>query len=116
MDDVMRWLWVQARQARRRDPGTVDRPYGSDDVVEALAAVSGDRAWAERLIADYVIGRSVMDYPRLLALAGFVVTKRASGEASLGPDPDRALGRPAAARRTGSAGLSGRRGRPRRGR
>ena len=87
LDDVMRWLWVTHGKAGGARPGTVDRPYGSDDVIEALAAVSGDRGWAERVIADYVVGRKVMDYPRLLALAGFVVTRRAPGEASLGPIP-----------------------------
>jgi predicted metalloprotease with PDZ domain len=87
LDDVMRWLWVRHGKPGGAHPGTVDRPYGSGDVNDALAAVTGDREWADRLIADYVTGRRVMDYGRLLALAGFVVTRRSTGEASLGLIP-----------------------------
>ena len=87
LDDVMRWLWVRYGKPGGASPGIVDRPVRAGRCGEALAAVSGDRTWADRFLADYVNGRSVMDYPRLLALAGFVVSKRAPGEASLGLIP-----------------------------
>ena len=56
-----------------------------NDVKAALAAVSGDAAFAEDFFARYIEGREVMEYAPLLNRAGFVLRRRAAGRAWAGP-------------------------------
>ena len=70
LDDFMRAMWQRHGREPGPHPGLVGHPYTIDDVRECLLAVSGDAEFADRLLSRYVRGHEVMDYDRLLALAG----------------------------------------------
>lgn len=73
LDHVMRRLWEEFGKPGGHAPGYVARPYTRDDFRDTLAAVSGDRAFADDFVARYIQGHEVVDYARLLAQAGFVL-------------------------------------------
>jgi predicted metalloprotease with PDZ domain len=75
LDDVMRELW-RAYGSPEAPPGLVAHPYTLDDVRDAVAAVSGNRAFADGFFQRYVDGRDVPDFRRLLGLAGFSLAPR----------------------------------------
>jgi predicted metalloprotease with PDZ domain len=75
LDDVMRQLWSEFGRPGGKEIGYVDRPYTVDDLRRVLAEVIGDRALADSLIDRYVEGHSVMDYERLLTLAGLTMQR-----------------------------------------
>ena len=77
LDDFMRAMWQQFGKPGGRAPGHVDRPYTMADAKAALAAVAGDRAFADDFFARYIQGHEVPDYARLLAAAGLVVRPHA---------------------------------------
>jgi predicted metalloprotease with PDZ domain len=85
LDDFMRAMWKAHGLPGGSRPGYVDRPYAVGDIRARLAEVTGDRAFADDLIARYVEGHDVMDYTRLFGLAGFVMRHARPGGASLGP-------------------------------
>jgi predicted metalloprotease with PDZ domain len=70
LDDFMRAMWQRHGRDPGPRPGLVGHPYTMDDVRECLVAVSGDADFADALLSRYVRGHEVMDYDRLLALAG----------------------------------------------
>ena len=84
LDDFMRAMW----EAHGRTPGgvagLVASPYTLADVRRRLADVSGDERLASELVDRFVLGREVMDYERLVALAGLRLRPAAPGRASLG--------------------------------
>jgi predicted metalloprotease with PDZ domain len=82
--DYMRALWTQFGRPGQKEPGKVGTTYTINGLKEALASVSGDRAFANDFFSKFVEGREVIDYGRLLARAGFVLRKRAPGRAFAG--------------------------------
>ena len=84
LDDFMRALWDSTGGRAAKTPGYVETPYTMNDLKSALAAVSGDAAFAQDFFARYIEGREVVDYARLLARAGFVLRRRAAGRAWAG--------------------------------
>jgi predicted metalloprotease with PDZ domain len=84
LDDFMRALWDQYGRPGTRTPGHVETPYTIDNLKAALAAVSGDAAFANDFFTRYVEGREVVDYARLLARAGLILRLRAPGRATAG--------------------------------
>lgn len=83
LDDYMQAMWkTYGKQSGHA--GYVDHPYTIADAETALAAVSGDRAFARDFFARYIQGHDVADYARLLARAGFTLRKRNAGQAWLG--------------------------------
>jgi predicted metalloprotease with PDZ domain len=70
LDDFMRAMWQRHGREPGPHPGLVGHPYTIDDVRECLVAVSGDADFSDDLLQRYVRGHEVMDYDRLLALAG----------------------------------------------
>jgi predicted metalloprotease with PDZ domain len=84
LDDVMRAMWVRHGKPGGARPGFVDAPYSTDDVVAAIAEVTGDAAFASGLIDRHVRGHEPMDYARLLALAGLSLDPAAPGARSIG--------------------------------
>ena len=85
LDDFMRALWEKyGRPGHARRRATSRRPTRSNDLKSALAAVSGDAAFAEDFFARYIEGREVVDYARLLDRAGFILRPRAAGRAWAG--------------------------------
>jgi predicted metalloprotease with PDZ domain len=84
LDDVMRLLWQKHGRPGGRAPGLVANPYAADDLRHALAAVSGDAAFAGDFFRRYIEGREMADYSRLLQLAGIALTPAAPGRAWAG--------------------------------
>ncbi|OFW07211.1 MAG: hypothetical protein A3I61_04310 [Acidobacteria bacterium RIFCSPLOWO2_02_FULL_68_18] len=84
LDHYMRALWETHGKPGGKAPGYVDNPYTMADLEAALAAVSGDAAFADDFFARYIQGRELVDYERLLARAGFVVQPVSPGQARAG--------------------------------
>jgi predicted metalloprotease with PDZ domain len=80
LDDFMRRLWQTHGKPGGKAPGYVDRPYTVADLKAALTAVSGDAAFTDDFFAQYIQGREVVDYRRLLARAGLVLRLRSPGQ------------------------------------
>jgi predicted metalloprotease with PDZ domain len=83
-DQFMNTLWTQFGRPGQKEPGKVASPYTVDGLKETLSKVSGDRAFTNDFFNNYIEGRELVDYTRLLARAGFVVRKRAPGRAFAG--------------------------------
>jgi predicted metalloprotease with PDZ domain len=84
LDHFMRALWLKHGKPGGKAPGYVDNPYTVDDLKAALAAVSGDAAFANDFFARYIQGRELVDYQRLLERFGFVLRPASPGVASAG--------------------------------
>ena len=78
LDHYMRALWQKHGKPGGRRPGYVDHPYTMADLKSTLAAVSGDARFADDFFARYIQGREVVDYARLLDLAGLVLRPQSS--------------------------------------
>ncbi|KTT74777.1 M61 family metallopeptidase [Sphingomonas endophytica] len=76
LDDYMRYLW--------RTHGRTERPYAPDDLRRALAAVTGDAAFADAFFAASVAGSTLPDMAPLLAQAGLVLRPAAPGRGWIG--------------------------------
>jgi predicted metalloprotease with PDZ domain len=86
LDDFMREMWT--RHGKAQTPALAPaRPYTMADAEAALAAVSGDAAFARDFFARYVVGSELPDYPALLARAGFLVRPARRDAAWLGDHP-----------------------------
>ncbi|MBY0495885.1 MAG: PDZ domain-containing protein [Cyanobacteria bacterium] len=83
-DDYMRALWARFGRPGQKEPGKVTTPYSIDGLKETLATVSGDRNFANNFFAQFVEGRQIVDYTRLLERAGLIVRKRAAGRPFVG--------------------------------
>ena len=81
LDHFMRAMWQKFGKSGESTPGYVARPYTSADLKAVLADVSGDAAFANDFFARYIQGHDVVDYSRLLGLAGFRV-RRANPDAA----------------------------------
>jgi predicted metalloprotease with PDZ domain len=84
LDHYMRRLWQEFGRVESDAPGTVPRPYADADLRDALAEVSGDRAFAMEFFDRYVHGRDVVDVGPLLARAGLTLKRRHPGRAWMG--------------------------------
>jgi predicted metalloprotease with PDZ domain len=80
LDDYMRALWQRHGRPGGSAPGYVDHPYTMDDLIAALATVSGDAAFARDFFRRYIHGSDVVDYDRLLARAGLAVRRAAPNQ------------------------------------
>jgi predicted metalloprotease with PDZ domain len=89
LDDYMRAMWRVHGKPGGSQPGIVARPYTLRDARDRLAEVSGDAAFAAEFFTRFVDGRDAPDYPKLLAPAGIVVSKRNPGTAWTGLQMDR---------------------------
>lgn len=89
LDDFMKAVWIRHGKPRAAAEGMVANPYTTQDLIDRLADVSGDRAFAAQFFARYIQGREVVDYQALLARAGFVLRKRNPGKAWIGTLPVR---------------------------
>lgn len=79
LDDYMRLLWKEHGKAAPPAPGLVRRPYTLRDLRADLATLTGDRKFADDFFDKYVEGREVVDYARLLKLAGYDLRKANPG-------------------------------------
>jgi predicted metalloprotease with PDZ domain len=84
LDDYMRRLW--------KTYGVPFKPYRPADLRETLAAVTGDRAFAESFFKARVEGSQLPDFAPLLAQAGLVLRPKSPGRAWLGVQRVRADG------------------------
>jgi predicted metalloprotease with PDZ domain len=85
LDAYMRRMWQEFGRATPPSEGAVARPYTMRDLRQALADVSGDRAFADEFFDRFIHGREVVDYAPLLARAGLILRKRAPGRPWIGP-------------------------------
>jgi predicted metalloprotease with PDZ domain len=76
LDDVMRVLWQKH--------GKTEIPYTVPDVQAALAATTGNNAYAADFFAKYIYGHDPIDYSQLFAPANYAVKKANAGKAWLG--------------------------------
>jgi predicted metalloprotease with PDZ domain len=84
LDDYMRRLWAAYGAVPPPRPGYVARPYALADLRRELAGLVDDREFADAFFDRHVQGREVMDYARLLNLAGFVLRPIAPGRGWIG--------------------------------
>jgi predicted metalloprotease with PDZ domain len=70
LDDYMRRLWERFG-AEPSPPGLVARPYTLADLRRELGELLDDHTFAADFFDRHVVGREVLDYQRLLGLAGY---------------------------------------------
>jgi predicted metalloprotease with PDZ domain len=85
LDAYMRRMWQEFGRPLPPSEGAVARPYTMQDLRQALADVSGDRAFADEFFDRFIQGREVVDYAALLARGGLILRKRAPGRPWIGP-------------------------------
>lgn len=85
LDDYMRRMWQEFGRATPPVEGAVARPYTTHDLRNVLAAVSGDRAFADDFFDRFIQGREVVNFVPLLARAGLILRARAPGRPWIGP-------------------------------
>lgn len=83
LNGFMRTMWERFGAPDQRY--VIKRPYTVDDLERTLGSYTGDSAWAHRFFASYVHGREIVDYPTLLAQAGFRLRHTDSTTAWVGP-------------------------------
>ena len=71
LDDYMKLLWQEFGAPGGPAPGLVARPYTLKDLRAQLALLTGNKKFADEFFDKYVEGRDVVDYARLLKLAGY---------------------------------------------
>lgn len=76
LDDLMQAAWKKF--------GKPEIPYTVPGLQEVLAAVTGDKKFAESFFSNYIYGHAPIDYNTLLAPAGFTLRKTAEGRAWIG--------------------------------
>jgi len=75
LDDYMRRLWIEYGKPGGPAPGLVGKPYSLKDLRAVLAALTGNKAFADDFFDKYVEGREAADYMRLLGLAGYTLRR-----------------------------------------
>jgi predicted metalloprotease with PDZ domain len=76
LDDLMQAAWKKF--------GKPEIPYTVPGLQDVLAAVTGDKKFAEDFFRSYIYGHEPIDYNALLAPAGYTLKKTAEGKAWLG--------------------------------
>jgi predicted metalloprotease with PDZ domain len=84
LDDYMKLLWTKFGKPGGPAPGLVGHPYTLKDIRDALAELTGDRAFADDFFNRYVEGREVVDYAKLLDKAGYAMRPVRPGAAWIG--------------------------------
>lgn len=87
LDHYLRHLWERYGAADPPAPGVVARPYTLADLRRELGDLVGDQSFADEFFERHVEGREVVDYRRLLGLAGFSLEPAAPGRAWPGDVP-----------------------------
>jgi predicted metalloprotease with PDZ domain len=86
LDDFMREMW--RRHGKEQTAALAPaHPYTLADAEAALAAVTGDAAFAKDFFVRFVVGSALPDYPSLLARAGFLVRPVQPNAAWMGDTP-----------------------------
>jgi predicted metalloprotease with PDZ domain len=80
LDDYMRRLWKDFGKVPAPAPGLVAKPYTLKDLRTELAVLTGNPKFADDFFDRYVEGREVVDYARLLKLAGYDLRKSSPGK------------------------------------
>jgi predicted metalloprotease with PDZ domain len=84
LDDFMRQMWKTHGAPGGKAPGYVARPYTLADAEAALAAVSGDRAFAQDFFRRHILGTEPLPFRRLFAAVGYQLRERDTSP-TLGP-------------------------------
>jgi predicted metalloprotease with PDZ domain len=85
LDDYMRLLWTRFGKPGGPAAGLVGKPYSLKDIRDALADLTGDRAFANDYFDRYIEGRDVVDYAKLLEPAGLTLRLARPGVGWIGP-------------------------------
>lgn len=80
LDDYMKVLWREHGKVPASAPGLVARPYTLKDLRTHLSTLTGNPKFAADFFDKYVEGRDVIDYARLLKLAGYELRKTNAGK------------------------------------
>ena len=86
LNGYMRTMWERFGAGGRY---VIKRPYTVDDLQRTLGSYVGDSVFARDFFARYIRGHEVVDYPALLAQAGFRVRRTDSTTAWAGIEPFR---------------------------
>ena len=86
LDGYMRLMW---QEFGANTGYAIKRPYTVNDLQRTLGRYTGDSVFARNFFASYIRGREVVDYPALLAQAGFRVRRTDSTTAWAGIEPFR---------------------------
>ncbi len=86
LDGFMRLMW---QQFGATNGVAIRRPYTVDDLQRTLGLYTRDTLFANTFFTKYIRGREIVDYPALLAQAGFRVRKTDSTSAWAGIEPFR---------------------------
>ena len=96
LDDYMRLLWKNFGKGPPSPPslaplapGLVARPYTLKDLRLELATLTGNSKFADDFFDKYVEGHEVVDYARLLKLAGYDLRRSSAGKGWAGNVPVR---------------------------
>jgi predicted metalloprotease with PDZ domain len=84
LDDYMRLLWTRFGKPGGPAAGLVGKPYSLKDIRDALADLTGDRAFANDFFERYIEGREVVNYAKLLEAAGFAIRPARPGVGWIG--------------------------------
>jgi predicted metalloprotease with PDZ domain len=84
LDDYMRLLWTRFGKPGGPAAGLVGKPYSLKDIRDALADLTGDRAFANDFFDRYIEGREVVNYAKLLEAAGFAIRPARRGVGWIG--------------------------------
>jgi predicted metalloprotease with PDZ domain len=76
LDDLMQAAWKKF--------GKPEAPYNVPGLQEVLAAVTGDKKFAQEFFTNYIYGHEPIDYEPLLAPAGFRIRKTDPSKAWIG--------------------------------
>ena len=83
LNGFMRTMWERFGAGGRY---VIKRPYEVADIERTLGSYTGDTAWAHDYFRRYIRGHEIVDYPALLAQAGFRVRRADSTSAWAGPE------------------------------
>jgi predicted metalloprotease with PDZ domain len=84
LDDYMRLLWTRFGKPGGPAAGLVGKPYSLKDLRDALADLTGDRAFANDYFDRYIEGRDVVNYATLLEPAGLTLRPARPGVGWIG--------------------------------
>lgn len=83
LNGFMRTMWERFGAGGRY---VIKRPYTVDDIERTLGSYTGDTAFAHGFFRRYIRGHEIVDYPALLAQAGFRVRRTDSTSAWAGQE------------------------------
>jgi len=76
LDDYLKLLWKKF--------GKTEIPYTNNDLKNSLTDLTGSAGFANSFFENYIFGKEIPDFNKLLSFAGLTIKKSFEGEASIG--------------------------------